>query len=391
MTAVSWEWPEEVIDGRGQRWRVGQRRARARSWCLLLALVFTASMVAPRAAWTADPAEIETLIREGVDLRRAGKDGQAITVFHKAFDLDRTPRTAGQLGLCELALGYWVDGETHLIEALASPSHPWVQRNRQALEAALENARGNLGDVVVTAHPNRGELMVDERRAAQLPLGGPVRLSRGNHVIEIHLDGYQSGSLQVMVPGGDRQSIEITQHPVSAGAAGIAAPSASAGLHPEPATSSTPTSPGTDDGAADKDSRAPLEEAPASDPRRRMGWVTAGVGALALGFGVFQTTVWVGKAHDFNDHVGPLASNPMTTGLNCGNDEPDSGGPGCSAVHASLTQARTWAIVGYGAGAALEGLAVYLFLTSPVKDPGGVALACAPGLTTAGLTCVVAF
>jgi hypothetical protein len=122
-----------------------------------------------------------------------------------------------------------------------------------------------------------------------------------------------------------------------------------------------------------------------------MGWVAAGGGVLALGFGVLQTTVWIGKAHEFDDHAGPLAVNPMTTGLNCGSDEPDFGGPGCSSLHASLVQARTWAIVGYAAGAALEGLAAYLFLTSPEETPRKTALACAPGLATASLTCTMPF
>ncbi len=348
-------------------------------------------MGATRAAWAADPADVETLIREGVSLRRAGKDGQAITVFQKAFDLDRTPRTAGQLGLCELALGYWLDGEAHLLEALASQGHPWVLRNRKALQAALENARRNLGEVLVGADPNRGEVMVDERRAAQLPLDGPLRLSRGDHVIAIRLEGYQSGPRHVTVSGGDRQSLEITQQPVSAAPAAIPPGSASAGARTEPAPLLTPISPEIDDPAGGNTSGAPREAVHPSDRWRLMGWTAAGGGALAFGLGVFQTTVWIRKTHEFDDQVGPLVSDPATRGLNCGSGEPGYGGPGCDALHASIAQARTWAIVGYGASAALAGLAAYLLLTSPREKPARTALACAPRLTTAGLTCVAAF
>jgi len=64
--------------------------------------------------------QVEELIRQGIELRQAGQDVRAFPLFQKAYESDRTPRTAGQLGLCELALGYWVESEKHLGEALAS-------------------------------------------------------------------------------------------------------------------------------------------------------------------------------------------------------------------------------------------------------------------------------
>jgi hypothetical protein len=54
----------------------------------------------------ADAAEVEALIAKGNELRRAGTPGPALPYFQKAYELARTPRTAGQLGLAELAAGY---------------------------------------------------------------------------------------------------------------------------------------------------------------------------------------------------------------------------------------------------------------------------------------------
>ena len=58
--------------------------------------------------------EAESLIRQGVELRSQKKDERALPLFEKAYQISRSPRTAGQLGLVEMALGYFVDAEKYL-------------------------------------------------------------------------------------------------------------------------------------------------------------------------------------------------------------------------------------------------------------------------------------
>src|SRR5687767_11306624 len=103
-------------------------RRRAHAWAALLAPVILAALTAvAMAAATPEeplPAQVEELIRQGNELRRDGKDHAAVGLFQKAYDLQRSPRTAGQLGLAESALGYWMAAERHLGEALAAPRHP---------------------------------------------------------------------------------------------------------------------------------------------------------------------------------------------------------------------------------------------------------------------------
>src|SRR6476646_8300950 len=74
----------------------------------------------------ADAAEVEALIAKGNELRRAGTPGPALPYFQKAYELARTPRTTGQLGLAELAAGYPVEAEVHLTTALESPNDPSI-------------------------------------------------------------------------------------------------------------------------------------------------------------------------------------------------------------------------------------------------------------------------
>src|SRR6187455_2893583 len=84
----------------------------------------------------ADAAEVEALIAKGNELRRAGTPGPALPYFQKAYQLARTPRTAGQLGLAELAAGYPVDAEEHLASALQTPDDPSIAKFRKMLTDA---------------------------------------------------------------------------------------------------------------------------------------------------------------------------------------------------------------------------------------------------------------
>ena len=52
-------------------------------------------------AVAADAADPEALVSEGLQLRRKGRDQEALPLFKKAFDAKATGRTSAQLGLCE--------------------------------------------------------------------------------------------------------------------------------------------------------------------------------------------------------------------------------------------------------------------------------------------------
>src|SRR5436190_7767912 len=105
----------------------------------------------------ADAAEVEALIAKGNELRRAGTPGPALPYFQKAYDLARTPRTTGQLGLAELAAGYPVEAAQHLAAALKSPNDPSIVKYRKMLTDALAAARAQIGELAVQGSPAGAE------------------------------------------------------------------------------------------------------------------------------------------------------------------------------------------------------------------------------------------
>jgi hypothetical protein len=174
--------------------------------CLVSAVLAAATPAS--SSPTASAAEVEALIAEGNELRRAGNDGKAFSRFKRAYDLARTPRTAAQLGLVELQLGYHLDADRHLREALAAAGDFWVAKNRENLQTALAHLASNLGQLVITGGPDGAEVRVNGAVVGTLPLPEPVRVPKGSVVIEVSAGGrvrHQSFD----VPGGRSLSVYL--------------------------------------------------------------------------------------------------------------------------------------------------------------------------------------
>jgi len=85
-------------------------------------------------AQASDP--VTEQIRHGIALREAGDDASALLEFQHAFDQSHRPLAVAQMGLAEQALGHWTDAEAHLRAALAAQGDTWIDRHRDALQAA---------------------------------------------------------------------------------------------------------------------------------------------------------------------------------------------------------------------------------------------------------------
>jgi tetratricopeptide (TPR) repeat protein len=151
----------------------------------------------------------ESLIKEGVALRRRGDDAGAVRVLRRAYALERNARTAGQLALAEMALGLWVDAEAHLIEALGHTQHPWIQENKKALAEALDGVRSYLGRVFVVGRPPGAQVEVAGRAAGTLPLEAPVRAAAGEVEIRVSSPGHSVHRRTVMVKAEETTHVTV--------------------------------------------------------------------------------------------------------------------------------------------------------------------------------------
>ena len=333
----------------------------------------------------ADP---EVLIREGVALRKQGEDAKAHGYFQRAHDLAGTPRTAAQLGLCDLAVGRWLEADAHLTEALDS-NDPWVGNQRAALEQGRSKARAKLGRIAVTGAAPGAMVTTTGRPTTKLADDGQVWVAPGFVHVKLEAAGYRSVEQDVTVAEGKRASVEVQMPPVR--------------KDPPPRLEQP------EDVAprATNELASPAYAAPSNEPPRRANerqrprrgddsawrtpviWTAAGLSAAMLGFGIYETTEYNSRIDAFNDQK----RNPL-----CGDSNGAiAGGPDCQRLATEGDRAKTLAIVGYVGAGALALTAVIVGLvggSSSDTDVASSGMACAPAQGNgmqAGVHCALRF
>jgi len=348
-----------------------------------LATLLVASSPAPARAAT-DAEQAEALIREGVQLRAHDAAARALPLFEKAYQLSRTPRTAAQLGLCEMELGYFVAAERYLSEALAAPDHPWVAKNKGTLKKPLETARANIGELSLIVSPASAEVSLNRKPVDRASLAAPIRLDKGPVDLEVRAPGYQPAQDTITIVGGKHEQRTYTLVPEPAhGASTITVANASAPADGAPGA-----------GAGDTVGIGTAASAPAaggSNNKRLAAWIT---GAAALAAGVFGTIEAFSAASDsaaFNDHTSNVGGVVIH---DCGTKSVSAA---CKPLKDDYDRAVTLTVVGFIGAAALAATSSVLFvLSSPghggaERDGAARAFACVPDPVARGLGCSVRF
>jgi hypothetical protein len=327
--------------------------------------------------------EADSLIRHGIELRKAHDDEGAAREFQKAYDQIHTPRAAGQLGLAEQALGRWEDAERHVGEALHAAGDAWVVKNRVILDEALGAIQGHLARIEVLGDPEGAEVSVNGRGVGKLPLKEAVRVSAGEVEVELHAPGYVPMQRTLTIVAGQYQRLVLhlaKEAPVSAGEV----PSVAKVAPEQGQTSgSTPVTP------------LVATPPPADEPstaRSVVKWSAAGLAGVGLVVGIVAIVEHGKNVSAFNNHT------PA-----CGVDKNGAavyqmGGasaPDCQALLNSYRSDTTWAIVGFASAGAFAVTWLVLQLTEgshpAAAEHAFAAPLCAPSLSGLGLSCELRF
>lgn len=319
----------------------------------------------------ADAAEVEALIAKGNELRRAGTPGPALPYFQKAYQLARTPRTTGQLGLAELAAGYPVEATEHLATALETPNDPSIVKYRQMLTDALTMARAQIGELAIQGAPAGAEVVVNGRPAGVLPLSSTIKLPARNAEVVVRAPGHSERRELVPIAPGQRHELTVNLEKIAKPAE---PPSVITVTSPPP--SPTPT-------AAPAVVEHRSADAAASDSSlRTAAWVFGGGAVVAAGAGLALNLAAVSNRSDFDRSCtrqeGEIKVLP--TGTISVDD--------CLDRYAAWESYRLWSIVGYVSGAAFAVTSAVLFLTSrptPTGPNASARLTCTPTLD--GIAC----
>lgn len=168
-------------------------------WVIALATLL-AGLSAP--VGSARAGEADDLVKQGLELRRKGRDAQALELFKRAHELAPGARTSAQLGFAEQALGMWTDAEVHLTAALGHGDDPWIKKNRAAIRKANDFVVSHLGTLDVWGKPDGAEVLIGGTPAGVLPLAAPLRVSAGTVSVTVRAAGYVEMERMVEISGG---------------------------------------------------------------------------------------------------------------------------------------------------------------------------------------------
>ena len=145
----------------------------------------------------------ESLVESGIELRRNGRDEEALAVFARALEQSpRSTRIKVHLAATYQALGQWVEAERYLREAASNPDDAYIRRHRATIEKAYAFIEQRLGSLDVVGGPDGAELVLSGRPVGQLPLSQPVRVPVGSYLLEVRKPGYYTVSRPISIGSG---------------------------------------------------------------------------------------------------------------------------------------------------------------------------------------------
>jgi tetratricopeptide (TPR) repeat protein len=177
----------------------------------LVALLAWSGLAAAADGTTSAPsvsAEVDQLVKDGLDLRKASESAQALVRFRRAAELEKSARTLGHLGLVEAELKQWAEAEGHLNASLASVDSEWLRQHRQMLKGELPAVSRHVGDLVIIG-PVGASVAVNGRPVGVLPLMKPVRVSEGQVVVTGRGERGDLRPRNATVSAGGTASVEL--------------------------------------------------------------------------------------------------------------------------------------------------------------------------------------
>jgi hypothetical protein len=303
--------------------------------------------------------ESEQHMQHGIELRRLGKNREALEAFQRAYDLRPTPRASAQIALARQALADWVGAERGIEDALQAAEDPWIARYRDVLAQALTTVRGHLATLYVEANVTQGELLLNGSPSGPVPAPDqPLRVVAGTLPFEVRAPGYTSVRRTLEIAPGAQVHVVITLDPLASPAPGVAF--------------TPPDARGTEQGVSLP--REPFVGAPRLDARRTLwAYVALGGAGVLAGAGVVAWRVRENNVSIYNDNSRCLVST-RTRAEQCA--------PQANAANLALGVE----IAAFAAAVGSAGIGGWLLLSPQARSSSASVTTCVPW-TTFGVLC----
>jgi tetratricopeptide (TPR) repeat protein len=166
-----------------------------------------------RTAAGAEANVVEQALRRGERARRAGRWAEAEAAYRAALSALPRPAIAGELGLCELALGKHRDAAEHLQQGLAGASSLTPQQRRR-FEEGQGKAELEVAALEIAVSQPRAEVFLDGKRLGQGRAYWTVYVEPGPHEVRGVLEGYVGEAARFDAIRGGRPIVPLQLDPL---------------------------------------------------------------------------------------------------------------------------------------------------------------------------------
>ena len=285
--------------------------ARALSILLAVSLAMApATLVVRSAAAEPSAADLDTarkLYKDGLELRKAGDEMNALQKFKGAYALTQSPVMGVEVARSEVALGRLIDAREHSIEVDALPVS--AKETKASADARLEarklagelktripSLRISLVDVPAGARPT---VAIDGAAVPFEVLGEPRSVDPGRHVVTATIGNNPPSTADVQVGEGETRDVPLslagkgTPTPVAVPTGAPAAQTAQTGATTAPTTSTTATTTTTALPAGD--------DGPQAHRSYTLVWIGAALVGVGTATGSIAGALAIGRAKTVKD------------------------------------------------------------------------------------------
>src|SRR5450432_518244 len=156
-------------------------------------------------------AEARERFDTGLHLFEKGENAGALAEFKRAFQLIPNPLVLYNMGLVYAAMNRPVDALDALNQFIAEPGTAGAEQKKHAEEVRAEQDKRIAQLVVLTNHPATVE--VDGVEVGHTPLGKPIRVGSGSHVVAVEAPGFLGSRREVTLAGQLTETIAMSMQP----------------------------------------------------------------------------------------------------------------------------------------------------------------------------------
>ncbi|MCB9573549.1 MAG: PEGA domain-containing protein [Kofleriaceae bacterium] len=160
-------------------------------------------------------------VKKADKLKRRKKDDEAadlykraILAYNKAFELDPDPMTLVTAARLEQGLELWLESARRLRRALAATEPALDDKGREAAQKLLDDAKLNLGVVILKVTPDGARLVLDGADIGVTPLAEPLLLKPGEYALMVTAEGFQPFETKLVAEPGSESERSFDLEPV---------------------------------------------------------------------------------------------------------------------------------------------------------------------------------